>query len=197
MSRRVLRSFSLFLVPVFAGCFGCDPAQCVQGLSNLVPEATASCTELPVDVELESSVEYAYAAFDQRGHLIVTVSTIDLGCGTSAAAWSPPLDCDLDGWAYSIDIPPSLAVPGLIDFSENPDVLVATAVMSDGNGLGTGWSEDDGAGTLEIVSVGEACVTVVFRGFGSGSLDPSLGGPELDGGVKIPRCDAPSSSKLE
>ena len=187
MIRRELGSVPLVVVGL-ALCvgLGCD-VECIDGPSNLTPEATAACV-VPEGAS-EDQIKSA-GAWTEDGNLVLTFSAVGLGCGEHARDYQPPFDCDLDGWVLSVELPPELAVAGVIDLAEHPELDGALTAFADGDGLSSSSELQDSffVGEIELVEVGEACVSGVLRGFGTGSLDPRLGGPELDGSFVAPRC---------
>lgn len=86
--------------------------------------------------------------------------------------------------------PGTLSSSPIIDFAEHPEIRGTLAVLTPGAGGSTGSFGDEPffVGTLELIAVGEDCVTGVLHGFGTGNPDPTLGGPELDGAFMAPRC---------
>lgn len=173
----------------------CDPPECIEGPSNLVPEATAACADYPAGVTAEDEIFSAGAEHLDDGTLVLTWSSQGLACGTRAADVDLPTDCTMDGWTMTAEIPAALIVPGVIDLSAHPEVIGSLTVLSgqDGISSGTYGSEPFFVGQIELVAIDGQCITGVLHSFGSGSLDPTLGGPELQGGFVAPVCDPPAS----
>ena len=187
MSRSKLGSLPLVSMGLALSVgLGCD-VECIDGPSNLTPEATAACV-LP-DGASEDQINSA-GAWMEGGNLVLTFSAVGLACGEHARDYRPPSDCDLDGWVLSVELPPELAVAGVIDLAEHPELGGALTAFADGDGLSSNSEIQDSffVGEIELVEVGEGCGSGVLRGFGTGSLDPQLGGPELDGSFVAPRC---------
>lgn len=171
-----------------AALVACDLPECIDGPSNLTPEAVAECAAPPAGTSPEDQIVSAGAELRDDGTLVLTWSSFGLQCGTSADEVPFPEDCQARGWAISAEIPPELAVPGVIDPSEH-ELQGSFTVIHDGDGGSSGPNQERWyVGTIELVSVSEACVTGVLHGFGTGDPDPVLGGPELDGSFVAPRC---------
>jgi hypothetical protein len=168
----------------------CDPPECIDGPSNLTPKAVAKCVAPPAGTSPEDEIVSAGAELRNDGTLALTWSSQGLECGTSADEVEYPEDCQTSAWTITVEIPPELAVPGVIDLADHPEVLGSFVVIRPLAGVSwnSGLPERRLVGSLELVSVGEACVTGVLHGFGSGEPDPTLGGPELDGSFVAPRC---------
>ena len=98
--------------------------------------------------------------------------------------------CERTGWALTAIIPPELVAPGTIDLAAHPEVAGGLTAMHGLDGISTGTiaGEPFLVGTIELTQVDEGCVSGVLTGFGSGLADPTLGGPELDGGFIAPTC---------
>lgn len=174
-----------------ASLVACDPPECIDGPSNLTPEAVAACAAPPMGTTPEDRIESAGAQTRDDGTLVLTWSSLGLSCGTTAQDVPFPEDCNTTGWTITVEIPPALAVPGLIDLAEHPDLPGTVTVFHDGDGGSfSNGQERPFVGAIELVAVGDACITGVLHGFGSGSPDPTLGGPELDGSFVAPRCGA-------
>jgi hypothetical protein len=185
------------IVFTLAGGFGlllglasCDAPECIDGPSNLTPEAVASCAAAPEGTAPETAIKSAGAELRDDGTLILTLSSLGLGCGTRAYDVPFPEDCTIDGWVFTLEIPPELAVPGVIILTDHPEILSSTTVLSgfDAARYDTSLPERFMVGELELISIGDGCVTGVLRSFGTGNPDPTLGGPELDGSFVAPRC---------
>ncbi|HLT38447.1 MAG TPA: hypothetical protein VK034_19305 [Enhygromyxa sp.] len=189
MSRSISILTSGAALGLLLGLTSCDLPECIQGPSNLTPEATASCAAPPNNITPESAIHSAGAELRNDGTLVVTLSSMGLACGTEAAEVLVPDDCWLDGWVFTLEIPPELAVPGVISLAEHPEVR-GTMMVADGfNGGQVGTSgEPFFVGELELTDVGDGCITGILRSFGTGNPDPTLGGPELDGSFVAPRC---------
>lgn len=182
-------ALSLTLILTLGLGLACDPPECIDGPSNLTPEATASCEQPPE--ALDDQIESASAELLDDGTLILTWSSRGLGCGTHAGDVELPDECEWSGWVLSVEIPAELAEPGVITLAEHPEVRgVMTVAGSGGAGSrGTIGDEPFYVGELELVALGQGCVSGVLHGFGTGDPDPTLGGPELDGGFVAPFCD--------
>ncbi|MEZ4453274.1 MAG: hypothetical protein R3B09_27675 [Nannocystaceae bacterium] len=181
------------LVPVVALALlgpGCEVPACIDGPSNLTPEATAACDPLPDGVALAPGIKSAAAQRKDDGTLFLTWSSWSLTCGVDARDFDVRDDCDNSGWAITVELPVALQVPGVIVLADHPELVIRETVVVGGDGgqFGAGPGGDPFVGEIELVQVGEGCLTGVLRGFGSGHLDPGLGGPELDGGFVAPRC---------
>jgi hypothetical protein len=163
----------------------CDVPECIEGPSNLTPEATAVC-ESPSS-PLESEIVSASAQWRDDGGLVLSWSSWGLECGVVAGDVDFVDECDRTGWIITTEIPPELAVPGVLVLAEHPEVVSMLTVMKGGDG-GGGLSEGPYAGAIELEVVGDACVSGNLLGFGTGSPDPTLGGPQLDGGFVAPSC---------
>ncbi len=165
----------------------CDVPECIDGPSNLTPENTASC--VPSATPSESAIVSAGAEFEQ-GSLTLTLTSWGLECGARADQVAPSDDCESSGWIVTIVLPPELAVAGVIDLASHPE-LQWTMFVADRGDAGSHDNFGDQAnlvGQLELTDVGEGCVTGVLHGFGTGSPDPGLGGPELEGSFVAPTC---------
>lgn len=171
----------------------CDPPECIEGPSNLTPEATASCVDFPAGVAVEDEIVSAGAERLEDGTLVLTWSSNGLGCGTRALDVGLPGDCMSTGWTLTAEIPASLAAPGVIDLAAYPEVRGSMTVTNgfDGGSRGSFGDEPFFVGEIELVSVGDDCVTGVLHSFGTGDPDPTLGGPELNGGFVAPVCGVP------
>ncbi len=163
----------------------CDVPECIEGPSNLTPETTAAC-ETPSS-PLESEIVSASAQWRDDGSLVLNWSSWGLECGVTFDDIDFLGDCERTGWIITTEIPPELAVPGVLVLAEHPEIVSMLTVMHGGDG-GSGLSEGPYAGAIELEAVGEACVSGTLTGFGTGSPDPTLGGPELDGGFVAPTC---------
>jgi len=200
MKPYVSRFLGLGLVAMALGA--CDgPGECVDGPSNVTPDAVASCFPPPEDVPLEEQIVSAGAETESDGTLVITLSSFGLQCGTRTSDLNifEPSDCWRKGWALTVRIPPELAHAGsVIEMRDHPEVLGDVVAFSRLSAGGAGPSSEGEAfftGTLELLAVNEACVTGIFTGFGTGRLDVILGGPELDGAFVAPRCgDIPPGS---
>jgi hypothetical protein len=169
----------------------CDRPECIDGPSNLTPQAVAACAAPPAGTSPEDEIVSAGATLLDNGNLALTWSSFGLQCGTPAEDIPPPDDCTTSGWAITIELPPELAVPWVIELADHPELRGSfTAIeSSDGGGWGVdGSGERRFVGSLELTAVGEACITGVLHGFGSGEPDTTIGGPELDGSFVAPRC---------
>ncbi len=168
----------------------CDMPECIDGPSNLTPAAVAECAAPPAGTSPEDEIVSAGVETYEDGTLALTWSSFGLQCGTSAGKVDMPEDCVADGWAITIELPPELAVPGIIDLADHPELRGTFTVIRPRAGVswGVDGMERQFVGSLELVAVGEACITGVLHGFGSGEPDPTLGGPELDGSFVAPRC---------
>lgn len=188
------------LLVTFAAC---DMPECIDGPSNLTPETTASCVAPSEGTEPETEIVSASAEILDDGTLVLTWSSWGLTCGTQAGEIPPPEDCQTTGWALTAEIPPELITPSeggvepgsttatsIIDLAEHPEVLGTATVTNGGDGISSGsyGGESFFVGTIELVQVGDECVTGVLHGFGTGNVDPTLGGPELEGSFFAPRC---------
>lgn len=163
----------------------CDVPECIEGPSNLTPEATAAC-ESPSS-PLESEIVSASAQWRDDGTLVLSWSSWGLECGVTTDEIEFIDECERHGWIITTEIPPALAVPGVITLAEHPEVISRMTVI-DGGDAGSGIGEQPFAGSIMLEVIGDACVSGSLVGFGSGSFDPSLGGPELDGGFVAPIC---------
>lgn len=177
--------------PVIAAAIllvGCEIPECIDGPSNLTPEATASCAETP-GATPAAGIKSAAAELHEDGTLHLTWSSWSLTCGVDARDFDVRDDCDNTGWAITVEIPPALVTPGVIALADHPE-LVARATVIDGGDGGQFASnpEQRFVGEIELVGVSDGCISGVLRGFGSGRLDPGLGGPQLDGSFMAPRC---------
>lgn len=184
------RTLFTFTTGLLLGLASCDIPECIDGPSNLTPESTASCAAPPEGTTPESAIDSAGAELRDDGTLVLTLSSISLECGTEAKDVGLPDDCEMDGWVFTLEIPPELAVPGEISLIDHPEILGTMTVLagSDGGQTGTIGDEPFFVGKLELTDVGDGCVTGVLRSFGTGNPDPTLGGPELDGSFVAPRC---------
>lgn len=184
-----LASVTCLLLGV-AAVVACDMPECIDGPSNLTPEAVAECVPPPAGTSPEDEIVSAGAETLEDGTLAITLSSLGLECGTSAIDVPPPEDCVTDRWAITVEIPPELAVPGVIDFAAHPEIQGSAVVIRPTTGIAWGIGDEDRhfVGSLELTAVGDACVTGVLHGFGSGEPDPTLGGPELHGSFVAPRC---------
>jgi len=191
-----MKSFDHRFIPVACLLFGvavvvaCDPPECIDGPSNLTPEAVAECADPPDGTSPETQIVSAGAQAKDDGTLVLTWSSWGLSCGTTADEVDIPGDCETTGWVITAEIPPALAVPGIIDLADHPDLRGSVTVVhgGDGGSFGNDGREQLFVGTIELVAIGEACVTGVLHGFGTGDPDATLGGPELDGSFVAPRC---------
>jgi hypothetical protein len=168
----------------------CDMPECIDGPSNLTPEAVAECAAPPAGTSPEDEIVSAGAELLDDGNLALTWSSFGLQCGTPAEEVPLPDDCTTVGWAITIELPPELAVPGVIELADHPELWGSFTViqLNGAASWGTDIVERRFVGSLELVAVGEACITGVLHGFGSGEPDTTLGGPELDGSFVAPRC---------
>lgn len=168
----------------------CDVPECIDGPSNLTPEAVAECVAPPEGTEPEADIVSASARVRGDGTMVLTWSSRGLTCGVTAPELAFPSDCQSTGWTMTAEIPPALAVEGLIELSEHPEVIGSISVTSGQDGIGRGTIGDEPffVGAIELIGVGESCVTGVLHGFGTGDPDPVLGGPELEGSFMAPRC---------
>src|SRR5690606_25229537 len=114
MSRSISIPTSGAALGLLLGLASCDLPECIQGPSNLTPETTAACAAPPEDTTPEAAIQSAGAELRDDGTLVLTLSSMGLACGTEALDIAPPDDCRIDGWAFTIEIPPELAVPGVI-----------------------------------------------------------------------------------
>ena len=172
-----------------AALVACDIPECIDGPSNLTPEAVAECAPPPAGTSPEDEIVSAGAETREDGTLVLTWSSFGLQCGTSADEVPFPEDCYTRGWAITAEIPAELAVPGVIDLAEHPELQGSFTVIHDGDGVSSRPNPEQWyVGAIELVAVNDACVTGVLHGFGSGNPDPVLGGPELDGSFVAPRC---------
>lgn len=179
--------FTLPLTLVLA-LAACDVPECIDGPSNLTPEATASCVASPTPAE--PAIVSSGAELLAEGNLILTLTSWGMECGTRADDVLPSDACDRSGWIFTIEIPPELAVLGVIDLSNHPEVRGTMTVMDGGNAGSRGSIDGEPflVGTIELTQISEGCVTGVLHGFGSGDPDPTLGGPELEGAFVAPTC---------
>lgn len=166
----------------------CDIPECIDGPSNLTPEATATC-ESPAS-PLESEIVSAGAQWRDDGSLVLSWTSWGLECGVVAQDVDPIDECEQHGWIFTVEIPPELAVAGVITMSQHPEVLGSMTVIHGGDAGSTGSIGDEPffVGALELESVHEGCVSGTLIGFGTGNSDPTLGGPQLDGGFVAPTC---------
>lgn len=175
------------LVPSLVAC---DQPECIDGPSNLTPEAVAKCAAPPAGTSPEDEIVSSGVQTLDDGTMLFTWSSMGLQCGTTADEVPYPEGCRVTGWTITAGIPAELAVPGTIDFVDHPEFQGTFTVFHEGDGAS--WSvegmERRFVGSLELVAVGETCVTGVLHGFGSGEPDPTLGGPELEGSFVAPRC---------
>jgi hypothetical protein len=171
-----------------AALVACDQPECIDGPSNLTPKAVAACADPPAGTSPEDGIRSASAVLRDDGTLVLTWSSFGLQCGTVAEDVPFPEDCLTRGWAITVEVPPELAVPGVIDLSEH-QLEGSFTVIHDGDAVSSRPNPERWyVGTIELVAVSEACVTGVLHGFGTGDPDPELGGPELDGSFVAPRC---------
>ena len=171
---------------------GCDPmAECIEAPAPAFFDADAQCEPLPDAVELDDQIVSASASVGEDGTLTLTWSSYALTCGTHARELELPDSCATTGWALSVEIPSELAVVGTIDLAAHPEVFGTMTVAEglDGAGASSIGDEPFFMGELELLDIGEGCVTGILRGFGTGRPDPTFGGPELDGGFRAERCD--------
>jgi hypothetical protein len=166
----------------------CDVPECIDGPSNLTPENTASCE--PSATPVESAIVSSGAEWLDDGGLVLTLTSWGLECGTRAYDVQFNDDCDTKGWIFTLEIPAELAVPGVLVMAEHPEILGSMTVIDGGDGGSTGSIGDLPffVGQLELAQVDEGCVGGVLHGFGTGSPDPTLGGPELEGSFVAPAC---------
>jgi hypothetical protein len=187
----ICRSFiTVAAIGLLLGMASCDVPECIDGPSNLTPEATAACAAPPEGSTPEPEIDNAGAELRDDGTLVLTLGSMSFECGTEASDIPPSGDCSMDGWVFTIEIPPELAVPGTIVLSDHPEIQGAATVLSglDGGQFDTTDRETFYVGELELSDIGDGCVTGVLRNFGTGSPNPTLGGPELDGSFVAPRC---------
>jgi len=184
----------LGLAIVAVASSACDgPRECVDGPSNLTPDVIAQCDPPPDGAAIEDEIVSAGAETEPDGTLVITWSSFGLECGTSTddiSLWLPD-DCWRQGWVLTAEIPAELAYAGsVIEMHEHPEVVGDLAAFSQfgSGGVGIDGDEPFFTGRLELVALSDACVTGVMTGFGTGSLDVVLGGPELDGAFVAPRC---------
>ncbi|PCC68597.1 hypothetical protein SAMN02745121_05271 [Nannocystis exedens] len=165
----------------------CDPPQCIDGPAQ-TPLDTAACAAPPVAADPQIAV--AHAEWLGSGDLVITWTSFGLECGTRALDVPLTDDCERTGWVFTVEIPAALAVAGTIDLDAHPEVIGTMTVMDGGSGGQTGTIGDEPffTGQLELTGVAADCVTGVLHGFGSGIADPTLGGPELNGGFSAPTC---------
>lgn len=184
-----VRMFMVLLLAASAAA-ACEQPECIDGPSNLTPQAVAPCAAPPEGTTPETEIVSASAQFRDDGTLVLTWSSFGLSCGVTAEQVDVPGDCLTKGWAITAELAPELVVPGVVSIADHPELPVTVTVVDGGNGGSYGNSpiERPFTGSIEIVDVGDACVTGVLHGFGSGSPDPTLGGPELDGSFVAPRC---------
>jgi hypothetical protein len=170
-----------------AFALACDPPQCIAGPGQSALD-TAACEGPPVAVDPQIAV--AHAERLESGDLVLTWTSFGLECGTRAVEVEFSDDCERTGWAFTAEIPAALAVVGTIDLDAHPEVIGTMTVMGKSGGGQTGTFGDEPffTGQLELTHVGPDCVTGVLHGFGSGIPDPTLGGPELNGGFLAPTC---------
>ncbi len=169
----------------------CDVPECIDGPSNLTPEATAECVAPPENTEPETDIVSASAQIRGDGTMVLTWSSRGLACGVTALEVPFPGDCQITGWTMTAEIPAELAVEGLIELSEHPEIIGSLSTTSGQDGIARKTYDETQpffVGAIELVNVGESCVTGVLHGFGTGDPDPVLGGPELDGSFVAPRC---------
>jgi hypothetical protein len=183
---RILATLSSGLLGALLGA--CDIPECIDGPSNLTPENTATC-ETPVALP-EPHVVSAGAELLDDGRLILTWSSFGMECGTRATDVDISADCPRTGWTITAEIPAELVAPGTIDLAAHPEVLGSLTALHgfDGGSTGSLAGEPFLVGEIELTQISESCVSGVLRSFGSGSADPTLGGPELDGGFVAPTC---------
>ncbi|MBL4688003.1 MAG: hypothetical protein JKY37_25655 [Nannocystaceae bacterium] len=168
----------------------CDTAECIDGPSNLTAEATAQCVAPPKDIPQEPSIHSASAELLEDGTLVLTWSSLGLSCGTRAHDVPFPEDCDTTGWAITAEIPAELVEVGVIDLASHGEVRGSITALAGGDAgaAGSYGSEPFLAGSIELLNIDESCISGVLHGFGTGSPDPTLGGPELNGSFIAPRC---------
>ena len=177
-------------IGVMSAVLACDPGgECIEAPAPAVFDADAVCEALPEDAE--DQILSASARLGEDGSLTLTWSSYALACGTHASELQLPDECETTGWALSVEIPPELAVEGTLDVGAHPEILGTMMVAEglDGALASSVGEEPFFLGELELLSVGEGCVTGVLRAFGTGRPDPSFGGPELDGAFRAQRCD--------
>jgi hypothetical protein len=192
MTRSMISSHALLGLGLVLGCLislgACDIPECIDGPSNLTPESTESCE--PSATPAESEILNAGAELLDNGGLILTWTSWGMECGIRAFDVEFSDDCERTGWIFTIEIPPELVAPGVLDLAAHPEILGSMTVIHGGDAGSTGNIGDEPffVGELELVQLGADCVTGVLHGFGTGSLDPTLGGPELDGSFLAPTC---------
>lgn len=166
----------------------CEISMCDDGPSNLTVESTATCE--PTGTPPESRIASAGAERRDDGTLVVTWTSRGLECGTRADDLKIAGDCNWTGWAFTVEIPPTLAVVGVIDLATHADVLGTMTVMHDGSGgtKATINGEPIFVGQIELTQIDEGCVSGVLHTFGTGDPDPVFGGPELNGSFMAPTC---------
>jgi hypothetical protein len=172
------------------GLAACDFPECIDGPSNLTPESTAACAAPPEGSSPETEITNAGAELRDDGTLVLTLSSMGLECGTEASDIPPPEDCAMDAWVFTLEIPPELVAVGVLELSDYPEILGSSTVISglDGGSSGSIGDEPYFVGQVELTDINDGCVTGVVHGFGTGSFDSNLGGPELDGSFVAPRC---------
>jgi len=166
----------------------CDgPPQCTDDPSNLTPENTATCEKLTVSADPQIVSAGAEPLGD--GRLVLTWTSRGLECGARADNVEIGGNCNWTGWVYTVELPPPLAVVGLIDLAAHPEVRGTLAVMQDGSGglMGTIGDEPFFVGQLELTQIDEGCVSGVLHSFVPGESE-SLGVPALSGGFVAPTC---------
>ncbi|MFV8755608.1 hypothetical protein ACNOYE_34085 [Nannocystaceae bacterium ST9] len=189
---RMIPSFALAgLLGALASSAACDIPECIDGPSNLTPEATASC-EAPLD-PAESEILSAGAEWLDDGSLVITWTSWGLECGIRSDDVEPSDDCNRTGWIISAKIPAELAILGTLDLATHPEIRSGITVIhgGDAGSRGTIGDEPDEpflVGTIELTQLDEGCVAGVLHSFGTGDPDPTLGGPELEGSFVAPTC---------
>lgn len=186
----IRRTFALHLLAAACGsllALACDPPQCIESPAT-TPLDLAACETPPVAVDPQ--IAGAYAEWLENGDLVITWTSLGLECGTRAENVEIGLDCERTGWVFTVEIPAALAVAGTIDMDAHPEVIGTMTVMGPSGSGKTGTIGDEPffTGQLELTQLDPGCVTGVLHGFGSGIPDPTLGGPELNGGFLAPTC---------
>ncbi|MBV1857444.1 MAG: hypothetical protein KUG77_03460 [Nannocystaceae bacterium] len=153
----------------------CDVPECIDGPSSLTPEAVAQCTAPPEGTEPESDIVSAGSQLREDGTLVITWSSRGLQCGVPALDVPFPDDCTATGWTLTAEIPPELAVEGLIELSEHPEVRGSSSVTSNQDGRASQSIEDAPffVGAIELSNVADGCITGVLHALAPANPTPS------------------------
>lgn len=173
---------------------GCGPPpECIEGPSNLTPEALSPCAPLGEGVALDDQIYSAGALQTPEGGVHLTWSSLGLRCGTLSRDFfgAPPDPCWTEGWILALELPRELVFDGsTIVMEEHPELIGDFRFTGEHGGTASSSQGDRPVyvGVLELTHVRDACITGSLEHFGTGYLNPLLGGPELHGGFLAPRC---------